>query len=163
MQSLTEAALESWDRCSVITSNVVRKLQPDWLEFQTSPAESSIARHLCHLHGVRAGWLAKVAPQFEVGMEALYVREGERWVPMNDLAKIAEQLDISGTQVGKAMAALLSDPQPVGPYSHPLFYMQHMIWHEGWHISSIMQALRANGEELDEEWEEESIWAVWRS
>ncbi len=38
-----------------------------------------------------------------------------------------------------------------------------MVWHEGWHAGIILLALRLNGREPAEQWEETNLWGIWRS
>lgn len=38
-----------------------------------------------------------------------------------------------------------------------------MVWHEGWHIGAILLALRVNGFDVTDEWEEENLWGQWRT
>ncbi|MEZ5162818.1 MAG: hypothetical protein R2688_03510 [Fimbriimonadaceae bacterium] len=30
-------------------------------------------------------------------------------------------------------------------YDHPIYFLQHMVWHDGYHFSSLMQCLRNGG------------------
>jgi uncharacterized damage-inducible protein DinB len=163
VQSLSNAIIESWDRSSRIISNEAKGLDPESLSIQTLPDEWPIVQHLCHVHGTRRHWLSVVAPEFSVGIERLYTKVEGGWVPIDDLTTVVAELDKSALQIRKAMEVLLEEPKPIGPYSHPVFFLQHMIWHEGWHTSSIMQALRSQGKEFAEEWEGQNVWAIWRS
>ena len=115
-------------------------------------------------HGSRFYWLGQVAPRFAEPLSSLYSKPSEdEWVSSRDLPKIQSALKQSSAQLRSAMETMLVDPKPVGPYSHPLFFMQHMLWHEGWHVAEVIQALRVGGSELSEEWEQENIWGVWRA
>ena len=38
-----------------------------------------------------------------------------------------------------------------------------MVWHDGWHVGLIFLALRLNGQEPPEEWEEPNVWGQWRT
>ena len=48
-------------------------------------------------------------------------------------------------------------------YDNAILLMQHMVWHEGWHVGLIFLALRLNGQEPPEEWEEPNVWGRWRT
>ena len=48
-------------------------------------------------------------------------------------------------------------------YDNPVLLMQHMVWHDGWHVGLIFLALRLNGQEPGEDWEEASVWGHWRT
>jgi uncharacterized damage-inducible protein DinB len=166
MQTLQEALLESWDRQCQIVDNLANRITPDLLDAKSREGEFPIGEHLCHIHGTRRFWLSKVAPEFADGIPSLYTKKSEEeWIPSGDLPTIKKALAHSAGQIRHAMEHQLSDPEAQGQevYDHPVFFLQHMIWHEGWHVSSIMQALRAVGQEPPEEWEEPNIWGVWRT
>ena len=48
-------------------------------------------------------------------------------------------------------------------YDNPIPFLQHMVWHDGWHVGLIFLALRLNGQEPPEEWEEPNVWGQWRT
>jgi uncharacterized damage-inducible protein DinB len=52
--------------------------------------------------------------------------------------------------------------QKCGNYDHPVHYLQHMVWHEGWHAGLIVLALRLAGHEPSEETESALVWNQWR-
>ena len=49
-----------------------------------------------------------------------------------------------------------------GPYDNALLFIQHMVWHEGYHVGQIYCALMQAGAAPDELWEEKHIWELWR-
>lgn len=163
MSQLIDTLLESWDRQTRIVGHVAAAVTPEQLAFVSRDGENPIDDHLCHIHGTRLYWLSQAAPTFAEPLASLYAKEGDNWTPCNDLDQIRTSLAASAAGVREAMAVLLETPGPVGPYSHPLHFMQHMIWHEGWHASAILHALRANGAELDEAWEDAHVWDVWKA
>ena len=59
--------------------------------------------------------------------------------------------------------SLTDGKEKVGFYDNPVLFLQHMIWHEGWHVGLIILGLRLSGEEPPEEWEENHIWGEWRT
>ena len=46
-------------------------------------------------------------------------------------------------------------------YDHPLLFLQHMIWHEGYHHGQIKLALKAAGQAFDDEVIGRITWDVW--
>jgi hypothetical protein len=107
--------------------------------------------------------MREIDPKYLEGSATLYAEVSEdNYVPSDDLALIRQRLKESAASIRQAMADLIPDGKQAGPYDHPLFYLQHMIWHEGWHVGAIVHAFRANGQELPEEWEEPNIWGLWR-
>jgi uncharacterized damage-inducible protein DinB len=159
--NLTSAILESWDRQASIVKAVAEKLEPDQLTIRISESEMTIGEHLCHIHQTRTYWLNMLNPDFDLDMGGLY---DEDWNAIIDSSKIKLALAKSSKNIHLAVDPLLvDDAGPVGPYRHPIHFVQHMIWHEGWHVGAILLALRMNGQALSEEWEDPNIWGVWRT
>ncbi len=82
---------------------------------------------------------------------------------IDDLDEIRRQVALSATALEQTTAALLaSGTQKAGPYDHPVIFMQHMLWHEGYHFGVMMAALRNSGAEPSDEWSERHVWELWR-
>jgi uncharacterized damage-inducible protein DinB len=131
---------------------------------QAKPSEDgwTLAFHLCHIHETRAYWL-KHTSGADPKLADLYHQEGEDWIPSNDLAHIRQQLKASERAVSDWLANSLGNEGAAGPYDHPVFYLQHMMWHEGWHAGLLMLGLRLAGHEPSEEWEDPNLWGNWRN
>lgn len=161
---MIEAILESWDRQAKIVENVLAAVTPENMHFVSREGEWPIFHQFCHIHTTRRGWLRDLDPKYVEGKAPLFnVISDEEWIPSDDLNLIRERIPESAAGVRQAMVDLLEGEKPVGSYDHPLFFLQHMIWHEGWHIGAIMHAFRANGQEMPEAWEEPNIWGLWRT
>jgi hypothetical protein len=98
-----------------------------------------------------------------VGPSLYTFKDEEDPVPSKDLgeirARLAESEELVRTWVSEGLE---TGVQKVGHYDHPVLYLQHMVWHEGWHFALIMLALRLAGHEPSEEWECENVWDLWR-
>lgn len=162
----TEALLDSWTRQCKIIDNIVGILTPELLEAKPSEDGWTIAFHLAHMHGVRRFWHKNASGAEAPVGASLYTATGETWadfIPNTDLKEIRERLKESETLVLDWTAgAIESGQQQSGNYDHPIYYLQHMIWHEGWHVGLIMLALRRAGAEQPEEWEDKNVWDLWR-
>ena len=154
MLSTDEALLESWNRQCRILNNVAGLITPELAGAKSGEDEWPIGEHLAHTHNVRCWWLSQLAPEFMNGVNRI---EG----PMS-LGEIVELLGQSQAAVRRAMEFLLENPEKGQYYEHPVFYLQHMIWHEGWHVGAIMRVLRDKGQAPSDEWEELNMWAQWR-
>lgn len=164
MDSLAAAVLESWNRNCEIVDRLVESVDESLMDAKPSEDGWTIAGHLCHMHDVRWGWLSDVSSDHAARLGKLYLdgRFGDQ--PTRDLGLIRSELRKSGEAIADAVRGLLgSGAMTVGPYSHPLHFMQHMVWHDGWHYGLIALAKRLAGREPSEEWEEENVWAIWRS
>lgn len=131
---------------------------------RVKPSEDGMAldHQLAHIHKVRHYWLSQVDPERTAGFDDGFV---DGWqTPISDLDAIKELLIVSGEAVRETMRHLLTnDVGPVAGYDHPILFLQHMIWHEGWHVGLIFLGLRLAGQEPSEEWEESNIWSEWRT
>ena len=159
-----EALLDSWTRQCKMLDNLTTILTPELLNAKPSDDGWTIAFHLAHLHGTRRYWHMNAAGLKEAVGPSLYTfRDDEDPVPSHDLSVIRERLAESGTLVRTWVAEQIeSGAQQVGNYDHPVTYLQHMMWHEGWHFGLIVLALRLAGHEPTEEWECANVWDLWR-
>ena len=159
-----DALLESWTRQSQMLDNLTGALTPELLLAKPSEDGWTIAFHLAHLHGTRRYWHMKASGLDEPVGPSLYTFNGdEDPVPSLDLSEIRTRLSESAVLVRTWVAEQIeSDAQQVGNYDHPVFYLQHMMWHEGWHFALIVLAMRLAGHEPTEEWECANVWDLWR-
>lgn len=160
-----EEIFASWKRHNRILANISGLIGPEEAAFKTAESESPVFEHLCHIHAVRHGWLSRVSPQHTDGLGEVYLKVGESaWEPITDPDEVKRQIALSETAVLAAVESLIAaGAGQVGPYSHPVHFLQHMLWHEAGHVAVISLALRLNGKEPSDEWEEANMWAVWRS
>ena len=123
----------------------------------------TVAFHLCHIHETRTYWLFKAKGEKTPGLLDLYHQVGDEWAPSDNLKEIHSQLLASEAAVRDWIGeALAKGTTEIGQYDHPVLFLQHMIWHEGYHFGLLMLALRLAGAEPSEAWEEEHVWALWR-
>lgn len=164
MDQTVEVMLESWRRQAQIVANIAERVDDSTKTATPAEGETDIAGHLCHIHGTRRFWLSRVSERHLQESNRLYTQQGDDWIPMTDLTVIREELAKSAKSVESAVREHLeAGTTSVGGYDHPVFFLQHMIWHEGWHVGLIMLALRRAGQEPPEEWEEPNIWGLWRT
>ena len=159
-----EALLESWDRQCRILDNVASVLTPELLQAKPDPDGWTVAFHLSHIHTTRRYWhMHADGLEAPVGPSLFTVVSDDEWIPSNDLAEIRARLAESGRLVRRWIAEKLeAGAQQCGNYDHPVLYLQHMVWHEGWHTGLIFLALRLAGAEPTDEWESQNVWDLWR-
>lgn len=160
--NVVDALLDSWDRqCRIVTA-VASLVDESNRHATPSVGRWPLDTQLAHIHNVRNFWLSDVAPATGAAIESSYLDGWE--TPISDLAKIKELLTISGAAVRAAVASSLQNGiAKVGSYDNPVLFLQHMIWHEGWHVGQIVLGLRNVGQEPPDEWEETHIWSEWRT
>ena len=159
--TVTEALLDSWDRQNRIVNAVAGLVDEDTRNALPSPDGWPLYHQLAHIHLVRQYWLSQFSPKHAAGLGDAFV---DGWTtPIEDLDEIKSHLRASGQAVRDAVSeSLAGDAGPSGGYDHPVFFLQHMIWHEGWHVGLIFLGLRLAGKEPPEGWEEPNVWGEWR-
>lgn len=162
---VTEALLDSWDRqCRIVTA--VSTLI-DESNRSVKPSEDGwpLDKQLAHMHRVRTYFLSQVAPEHAASLGSSYA--DEIGTPIADLDAIRGNLEASGKAVREAVREGLAKGGPMAgenvTYDNPVLFLQHMVWHEGWHVGLIFLALRLAGQEPSEEWDEPNVWGLWRT
>ncbi len=158
---LTEALLDSWDRQCRIVMAVASRIDDSNMEVKPSEDGWPLYHQLAHIHLVRRYWLSQVAPDRGAALGKTFV---DGWkTPIRDLDEICRHLEASAIGVREAVREMLANGTgPVGGYDHPVLFLQHMVWHEGWHVGLLFLGLRRAGQEPPEEWEEAHVWGEWR-
>lgn len=161
-----EALLESWIRQCRIIDNLVGLMTPELLDARPDPNGWTLGFHLAHLHGTRRYWHMMASGLDKPVGPSLYTfrsDDDENPIPSGDLSEIRTRLGESAELVRSWVADRIADgTQECGNYDHPVLYLQHMVWHEGWHAGLIVLALRLAGYEPNEETECALIWDQWR-
>lgn len=161
---LLDQILESWDRQAQMLVNLCTLVTDENRKTKSSPDGWPIDEHLCHVHDTRYYWIGQAAPGKGKEIGEVYEKVGEEWQPIPDLEEIKRQLPISAKSVREAVReAILAGSVEAGPYSSPIMFLQHMLWHEGYHFSLILLALRNAGCEPSEDWEDVNVWGLWRT
>lgn len=160
---VSSALLLSWEKQCECLSNLASLMNEDLLKVKPSDDGWTLAEHFAHVKECRIGWLQDATGKSVDGNVPLYEKIGEVWVATTDFPLIMSQLANSQAAIATWMKQAMADgTQKAGSYDHPVMYLQHMIWHEGWHAGLIMLALRLAGAAPTEEWEELNLWANWR-
>jgi uncharacterized damage-inducible protein DinB len=161
--TVTDALLDSWTRQCQAQVNLLSQFAKE--DMDAKPAEDAwtVSYHYAHLVNTRIYWL-KIASGIEKWeLPRLYFAVGEDWDWKRDPDEIRAALEASGRAVHDWVSgAIENGTQKAGNYDHPVFYLQHMIWHEGYHFGVLMQALRVVGKEPSDEWESAHVWDLWR-
>lgn len=163
---LLEALLDSWDRSNTILLNLLHALPEGGMDARPMEGSPSVAFAFSHLHQTRLFWLSHTAPEFARGLASLFREEGEERLPERDPGRIEQALRRSAQAVRDAVRNRLETGQPMkgehATYDHPVLFLQHMLWHEGYHFGQVKLALKAMGHVMSEEEEEKAVWGLWR-
>jgi uncharacterized damage-inducible protein DinB len=153
---LLEALLDSWARNNTILVSLLLALPDGALDAKALPDSPSIARLFRHIHYVRLVFVSEDAPEF-----AKPVPESE-WAVEYDRERIVQKLNDSAAAVRDAVVGRLEAGREMDVhYDHPILFLQHMIWHEGYHHGQMKLALKAAGMPLDDEEIGAVTWGVW--
>jgi uncharacterized damage-inducible protein DinB len=153
---LLEALLDSWDRNHAILVNLLHALPEGGLGARATPDGPTVAQLFMHIHFVRLVFLIEDAP------ESARERPAEEWEDEREPARIAAMLNESAAAVREAVRGrLLSGEALERHYDHPLLFLQHMIWHEGYHHGQIKLALKVSGSPLADRDAGRVTWGVW--
>ncbi len=155
-QSLLAALLDSWDRNNTILVNLLRAIHEDGLEARPIESTKSVAEMFTHMHYVRLVFISEDAPEFARTLPA------KEWLAERDPKRIEQMLNESALAVREAVQGRLeAGKQMELHYDHPILFLQHMIWHEGYHHGQIKLALKAAGRALSDEQAGPVTWDIW--
>ena len=155
-QRLLEALLDSWDRSNTILVNLLRALPDGGLEVRAMEEGPSIAQLFMHVHHVRLVFAFEDAP--DVGGTP----PGEEWVDECDPGRIAQKLNESAMVVRNAVRSRVETGRAMNlHYDHPILFLQHMLWHEGYHHGQIKLALKLAGRAMTDDEAGPLTWHVW--
>ena len=153
---LFEAFLDSWNRNNRILLNLLGALPDEALQIRAMEGSPSIAELLAHMHSVRMVFVHENAPEFVP--ESLE----KEWESERDPQRLAQMLSESVQVVGEAVKARwLAGRDLDRHYDHPILFLQHMIWHEGYHHGQIKLALKLAGIPLTDKQVGRATWGVW--
>ena len=146
-RALLEVILDSWDRNNRILVNLLRALPPGGPQRSALiPGSPSVAKMFAHMHYVRLVFLSEDAPQLAIEVPS------HEWSGENTVDRMAADLEKSAKAVRDAVESLVLSGQEMKlHYDHPLLFIQHMIWHEGYHHGQIKLALKIAGNPFDDE------------
>lgn len=153
---LLDALLDSWNRNNTILVNLLRVLPEGGLDARVTPCSRSVGEMFSHMNYVRLVFLEEDAPLFAKPVP------DEEWALPADRDQLAELLNGSAAAVREAVKGKLASGQQMDlHYDHPILFLQHMIWHEGYHHGQIKLALKAAGLPLDNKVAGPVTWRVW--
>jgi uncharacterized damage-inducible protein DinB len=153
---LLEIVLDSWDRNSRILVNLLRALPDGGLAARVTSGSPTVAEMFTHMHFVRLIFLSEDVPECAIRLPK------REWLQESSSDRIAKELERSAGAVRKAVESRIRSGQEMNlHYDHPLLYLQHLIWHEGYHHGQIKLALKVAGRPFDDETIGRLTWGIW--
>jgi uncharacterized damage-inducible protein DinB len=154
--SLLDPLLDSWDRNNTILVNLLHAIPQGGLEVRAMDDSPSVAEMFTHIHYVRLIFVLEDAPEF-----ARTVPE-EEWASERNRDHIAQMLNESAQAVRDAVKGRLEAARDMDlHYDHPILFLEHMLWHEGYHHGQIKLALKLAGLPVTNEQAGPVTWRVW--
>ena len=155
-QSVLDVLLESWDRNNTILINLLNALPRHGLDIRAMESSPSVAELFTHIHFVRLILIQEDAPAFT---HALPEKE---WVSEQDPRRIEQMLNESAAAVREVVKSNVETAtQMQSHYDHPALFLQHMLWHEGYHHGQIKLALKLANCPISDELAGPLTWDVW--
>jgi uncharacterized damage-inducible protein DinB len=154
--TILDIILDSWDRNNRIVVNLLRAIPSPGTQARVMPSSPSVGEMFVHMLYVRLIFLSEDIP------ESNYPLPPREWFYNGDVDKLATELDRSARVVRSAVKSQIESGKEMKlHYDHPLYYLQHMIWHEGYHHGQIKLALKLAGHPFDDEEIGPITWEVW--
>jgi uncharacterized damage-inducible protein DinB len=153
---LLDALLDSWDRNNTILTNLLRAIPDGGFDYRVMADSPSIGEMFRHIHYVRLVFVEEDVPEIPVDVPR------DEWAVERDVGHMASMLNDSAKAVRDAVKSRLDSGRPMNlHYDHPILFMQHMIWHEGYHHGQIKLALKMAGRPLTDDIAGPVSWDVW--
>ena len=154
--NLLAVLLDSWDRSNTILVNLLGALPEGGLKVRPMEGSPSVAELFTHIHYVRLVFISEDAPDFATELPK------EEWADERDPARIAQMLNESARAVRDVVRSKVQNAQAMNlHYDHPILFLQHMLWHEGYHHGQIKLALKLAGHPISDEQAGPLTWQVW--
>jgi uncharacterized damage-inducible protein DinB len=151
-----DALLDSWTRNNTILLNLLRVLPAKGLEARVSADSPTVAEMFTHIHYVRMVFISEDAPEIAVDIPQ------QEWTNEHDPGRIAQMLNESAKAVLNAVKGRLELGRDMAlHYDHPILFLQHMIWHEGYHHGQIKLALKLTGHPIPDNQAGPLTWGIW--
>ncbi len=155
-QNLLEALLDSWDRNNTILTNLLRAVPDGGLDARATDSSPSVAQMFMHIHYVRLVFVSEDAAKFARDLP------DQEWRTERDRVRMAEMLNESARAVRDAVKNKLEMKEEMDlHYDHPILFLEHMIWHEGYHHGQIKLVLKLAGSPITDEEAGPVTWSVW--
>jgi uncharacterized damage-inducible protein DinB len=155
-QSLLGVLLDSWDRNNTILTNLLHALPERGLEARAMPGSPSVGEMFGHIHSVRLVFITEDTPEFAQTLPE------EEWFVECDRDRMTQMLNESAKAVRNAVKSRLEAGREMNlHYDHPILFLQHMIWHEGYHHGQIKLALKVTGQPMSDEQAGPLTWDIW--
>jgi len=153
---MIDALLDSWDRNNRILVNLLGAIPDAAMEARATADSPTVAQLFAHVNYVRLVFVAEDVPEIGVELPA------DEWSAGDGRSRLAEMLNDSARLVRNAVAGRIAAGRGMDVhYDHPVLFLQHMIWHEGYHQGQIKLALKLAGRPIPNAVAGPLTWRIW--
>jgi len=153
---MIDALLDSWDRNNRILVNLLGAIPDAAMETRATADSPTVAQLFAHVNYVRLVFVAEDAPENAAELPA------DEWAAGHDRSRLEEMLNDSARLVRTAVAGRIAAGRGMDVhYDHPILFVQHMIWHEGYHQGQIKLALKLAGRPIPNAVAGPLTWRIW--
>jgi len=153
---MIDALLDSWDRNNRILVNLLGAIPDAAMETRATADSPTVAQLFAHVNYVRLVFVAEDAPENAAELPA------DEWAAGHDRSRLEEMLNDSARLVRTAVAGRIAAGRGMDAhYDHPILFVQHMIWHEGYHQGQIKLALKLAGRPIPNAVAGPLTWRIW--
>ena len=86
----------------------------------------------------------------------------KEWTVERDSGRMAQMLNDSAKAVRDAVKSRVEAGLDMKlHYDHPILFLQHMVWHEGYHHGQIKVALKLAGHPISDKQAGPVTWDIW--
>jgi uncharacterized damage-inducible protein DinB len=164
-QNLLEALLDSWDRNNTIMVGLLRALPEGALEARASSSSPSVAALFSHVCYLRIALVCESDPEFAAKHTEIVPKDDDEWLEQHEVDRLTNKLNHGARVLRDAVKRWVETGQSVKAgspgYEHPILLLQHMIWHEGYHVGQIKLALKLTGRAMIDQEAGSVTWSVW--
>ncbi len=157
-----DAILETWNRNTTVVLNILNALPEGGIDASDTNGQWIVAHHLADMQSANIYWLEKSAPEFAEGLKVLYTEDETLpagFDPERNLETIKTGFQSAADAVARAVRHHVETQTSFGEvYEHPIFFMQHMLWHQAYHLGQIIWALKQSGMRFTDDQTFEMIW-----
>jgi uncharacterized damage-inducible protein DinB len=164
-QNLLEALLDSWDRNNTIMVGLLHALPTGGLEARASSSSPNIAQLFMHVCYLRLALVCESDPEFAAQHPEIVPSDDQEWLEEYDFECMTKMLNDSAKILRDAVKRWVETGQSIkvaSPgYDHPVLLLQHMIWHEGYHVGQMKLALKLTDLPMSDQEAGAVTWSVW--
>lgn len=158
---LLEPLLDAWQRNNAILLNLLRIVPAGGLAARVFADSPTVAQLYAHIRFCRICTVFESDPAMPLTHPERLLSDEDEWRHDSDPGALELMLLESADVVTLAVSGWIGAGTAIA-YDHPIILMQHLLWHEGYHVGQIKLALKAAGLAIADREAGPATWDVWR-